>query len=188
MNEGDKGIRGASLEGSGLSVSLHPQAWVRIAKLGGLPTWRLNRENGVFLEARKLKGEAHDFYVRWALRKGWLQRTKAYRVVWFDDELGGEVQSLYPTQAEALREAEGRIEAVTRVDAFAGTALLEERVGSRVSLLTAQDLALTVFCEQVLSVDGVWWSDVLDPGALSAPRGVIFKTRLPLWRVERACP
>jgi len=32
-------------------------------------------------------------------------------------------------------------------------------------------------------VDGAWWNEELDPAALSAPRGVIFQTKLPEWGV-----
>lgn len=50
----DKGCDGPSWEGHGLSVSVHPAAWTRIARLGGRPTWKLVNDQARFVDVHAL--------------------------------------------------------------------------------------------------------------------------------------
>jgi len=44
------------------------------------------------------------------------------------------------------------------------------------------DLAALYLLERICrDVDGAWWHEKLDLSAISAPRGVIFRARLPEW-------
>ena len=54
-----------SLEGSGLSVSLHPDAWVKIAKLGGRDIYVLTNNNGIFVDAYKINKKQKDSIISW---------------------------------------------------------------------------------------------------------------------------
>lgn len=50
LNAADKAGRYTqSLEGAGLSVSVHPEAWNEIARLGGLPWHELTQPGGIRL-------------------------------------------------------------------------------------------------------------------------------------------
>lgn len=50
----------------------------------------------------------------------------------------------------------------------------------------ALDLIASVYAEDVLRIDGVWWNDTYDPQLLSAPRGVIVPSMVHTWQAERA--
>jgi hypothetical protein len=52
----------------------------------------------------------------------------------------------------------------------------------RAPLVLAEDFALLAYAEDVIGLDGLWWQDRYSPRRLSAPRGVIFSSRLSEWR------
>jgi GNAT superfamily N-acetyltransferase len=62
-----------SYEGAGLSVSLHPTIWRRIAKgwVGG-DLWRLTRAGNRFLDATALSREQHQQLNTWGQQNGYL--------------------------------------------------------------------------------------------------------------------
>lgn len=47
------------------------------------------------------------------------------------------------------------------------------------------DLLLTIFVEKTTNYDGIWWNDRLDVLDYSAPRGVIFNSKLNNWIVSK---
>jgi hypothetical protein len=184
LRQCDKGARGPSHEGAGLSISTCPAAWVRIAKLGGLPWWRLERPGHAFLDAHALTRAQRRAIAVWGAAQGWVAWRRVWRLRWFDDELDGTVQSLHESEAAARREAFDEADAdVTRVRTLVAHSALVERMGQTVALGQAEALLHAVYAEDVLALDGVFWADVLDVDALSAPRAVIFRSRLPEWRI-----
>jgi hypothetical protein len=44
----------------------------------------------------------------------------------------------------------------------------------------------TLYADKVLGIDGVFWEDLLDVSALSAPRAVISAGKLETWKIEKA--
>ena len=185
-----KGRQGRSFEGDGLSVSLHPQEWSRIARLGG-PTWQLTRQGGAFLDYHRFvrRGRLPEVQ-RWAIRQGLLALRPRWKVEWYDSDEDGAVHSLYPTAASAARELrhlrEGDDTAnCVRLEVAVATRTLNARLGFKVDDLLALEMATTCWVEACTALDGVWWTDTLDPVALSAPRGVIGLTRLALWTKTR---
>jgi len=189
----DKGVRGASHEGAGLSVSEHPQAWVRIARLGGLPWWTLQRENNRFLDVHALSDAQRNALSQWALEQGLLCHVQAWQVSWFDDELGQEVYSIFETRAQAQIEApdaddasdtEGtspRIEAVLQWQGTAELAQRARRPHAKPFFEHAWDLAAVEYADFV-GLDGVFWNDELAPECYSAPRAVIVPRQVCQWR------
>src|SRR3546814_10515345 len=99
MDAADKGCRGESHEGHGLSVSTDPDAWEEIAKLGGEPLWELSRDGNRFLDAHGLS-ECHRRKMSdWAESEGLAVRADAWRWSRYDDaarseEHTSELQSL----------------------------------------------------------------------------------------------
>lgn len=181
MNAADKGCRGASLEGMGLSASTCPEAWVRIARLGGLPWWRLSKRGAQFLDLHALTPSQQRDYLQWAHEEGYLLPAVVWTVTWFDDELGSEVFSTYLSEKEALDECNEEA-AIKAEEGWVGTAKLASLSGlpPKPFVANAKDLAAVQYAEYV-GLDGVFWEDVLEPENYSAPRFVISRKMLPTW-------
>src|SRR3546814_7378418 len=90
MDAADKGCRGESHEGHGLSVSTDPDAWEEIAKLGGEPLWELSRDGNRFLDAHGLSECHRRTMSDWAESEGLAVRADAWR----SEEHTSELQSL----------------------------------------------------------------------------------------------
>lgn len=185
-----------SREGTGLSVSLNPDAWMRIAKLGGNPTWELEAESmQAFVDVLSLKKDHWKTINDWAVDKGFLERYEATVVSYFDDDLGYEVSIHYDENEPSDKievqdyrdeaEADGMEVDLKTAPSFRGTDFLNSMMGYKVSKGLAQDLAMTLFCEDVLAdrlrTTGIWWNENLDPLSYSAPRGVIHVKALEKW-------
>lgn len=190
----DKGARGSSLEGNGLSVSRHPESWVAIARLGGLPWWKLEKfgaQTGQFLDAHALKKGHHQQVDDWALSQGLLQPLEIHELTWYDDELGTTLCAKYLDKEKALLELDCAIDegsqshALTSSSGLVQTEKLTDRIGFEFDVSLARSMALTLFVEDKLELDGVWWNDLLSPSHLSAPRGVINRKKLPSWKVTK---
>lgn len=190
LNPADKGSRSPSWEGSGLSVSQHPDAWVEIARLGGLPTWNLTRagDAGVFVDWHEIPDALAAEAREWAEAEGLVFAVDGFRVTWWDDEWGEDVCSIVPAsqvgeyrdENDELGEDRYRIEPEPL---WVGTHALTERLGFAATPGDALDQATIVFFdEQFPDFDGIWWADDLAPERLSAPRGVIFARAVELWQ------
>ncbi len=183
LNPSDK--RGDSHEGNGLSVSLHPEEWTAIAKLGGGSLYELTKPDGRFLDFHRLSRQALDELQAWGLRDGWLQMAARWRCEWFDDELSQTVFMLCKSLAEAQAEADDRED--SRVEEVVVPELTVEgirRLGFKLEAAHALDIAATFWVEDETDLDGVWWDDLLEPQNYSAPRGVICLRRLSDWHIE----
>jgi hypothetical protein len=184
MNPEDKGITYKySYEGNGLSVSLEPERWIQIAKLGGFPTWKLhNNKNTSFLDFHSLSDQQIEEIKEWG--KDLFTEVECYLVESYNEE---EEQCFFSfdTRAEAEEEArdfdnsvdEHLISSTTRIKA---SDLLKERVNIRDNDC-ALDLVISEWAE-AHGFDGIWWED--EYGYYSCPRGVIFKDRVNQWKTE----
>ena len=184
-----------SQEGTLLSVSEYPRAWTRIAQLGGSPTFMLVRKDGkegVFVNRHALTASMERKILAGS---GLVTKTKVYilRENTFDDNDDPTVyQSVHATREEAERnvldpEAFELGEAtVTERAGWAATPELnrrwEEVFSSPLRTSFAGEFALMETIEALGLYDGMWWNEVLDPWALSAPRGGIFQSRLSEWK------
>jgi hypothetical protein len=186
-----------SLEGNGLSVSQHPQAWREIARLGDESTWKMEGKTlNQFIDARALTAAHWAAIMTWSVERGLACATEVLRVSWFDEEDDERRwmefdASLPGAQANADAELAGYEDNDPRLERLPGwrsTPALDVRIGYAVPGTLVQDMVLTVFTEDVLfekGAQGVWWDDRLDPAALSAPRGVIHARALPSWTRRR---
>ena len=184
LQASDKGCRGTSLEGRGLSVSINPDAWTKIAKLGGLPCWQLDSQKGCFLDFHKLSKERLDEIAAWGVDHDLTIARDGWSVSWLDDELGHACEMLFTDRESAETEADGWRE-INPKRLLASTEKLAQRAGYKPDPAQTLDFLAISFAEDVLAVDGVWWKDELDPVRLSAPRGVIFPARLQHWTPTR---
>jgi len=185
LNLADKS-RG-SHEGAGLSVSLHPDAWRVIARgrVRG-DDWTLSKPDGQFLDYHELSDTHLEQITHWGVANGYVEHRTLYQATWFDDELDSELMSLHLTCEEAEDECSDPDSVQELPARLVPTAKLKTRVNGDAPLVLVPDLLATVFAEDVLNVDGVWWEDRLDVYAYSAPRGVISATKLPSWQISLA--
>jgi len=176
--------RRGSLEGSGLSVSLHPEAWTKIAKLGGRPTQALTNPKGTFLNYHALTDEQKKAILSWGEQNRYVSGATTYRVSWYDDEADGTVFSIMHDREKAEAEAEDMEDSVVKElpGSYVATPLMQQRVHGSADPSLVLDLLSTIFVEDVLGWDGVWWKDTLDPASLSAPRGVIVPNAISRWQ------
>lgn len=171
-----------SYEGAGLSVSVHPDDWRAIAKLGGYPTWTATKSSNAFVDRWALTAEQEAAVNDWAVAYDLLRPVTRFEVTAWDSESDSEYRFHCDTFEEALVEANDDPEAIREVEALAVTDRLTELTGTRAGdTAAAFDLALTVWARTQTSVDGVWWDDDYNPAQYSCPRGVIFPERFDGW-------
>lgn len=193
-----------SYEGGGLSVSIHPEEWAEIARLGG-ETWLLERGGGSFLDVHSLDDRQRQTIRAWALDRELCESITVFRAIGEDEE-GGTSWIDCESRDEAMEELglfavgdgyeselSGQSHSAEDVDAMivevgglrATRKLLDLMCHDRPAIgELAEDLAIVAYAMAVLEVDGCWWDDRLDPARLSAPRGTIFEARLAEWAVS----
>lgn len=191
MNHADKGNQ--SFEGHGLSVSEHPDAWTAIAGLGGLPRWALERSGSgepAFLDWHRADVRLRDKFLAWGCAQGLCEPCRSWVMSYTDCDTEDEREMHFDDEGSAHVEADQRLEEKVRADVV-------ERPGWRLApsalaalsrdeadLCETQELVAILWAERCTDLDGVYWGDRLDPAALSAPRAVIFPSRLDRWSVE----
>lgn len=183
-----------SQEGSGLSVSIHPVAWARIHRIGD--EGFILEGPGRFLDALKLSTKERAAVWDWAGEQGLVEDAVIWTVSYEDDEIEDVVVMEFASEEDALEEADELLDAV--VDSHASTVATRrlaelcdqnpERIGPDQLPSSFQfDLILSLWAERhVEGIDGIWWNERLDPDAYSAPRGLIFASRLKEWTARAA--
>jgi hypothetical protein len=184
MNPEDRGIiYKYSYEGNGLSVSLDPDQWIRIAKLGGLPIWELaNPGKTCFLDIHSLTNEQINEIKIWG--EDLYDEVDCYLVAIYD-ECGEEHSIGFDTLKEAEQELnEGQcLDDIVVSTRLRASILLKEKVNIA-DRDCALDLVIVQWAEEH-GFDGLWWED--EYGFLSCPRGVIFKDKVNDWRAKQIC-
>lgn len=188
--------RDTSYEGRGLSVSEVPHAWAQIAHLGGEP-YELRRRDGkpgVFVDLTTAKTNA---LVPMAVAAGYLKPTKGCRLSFLDTETDERVYQMFASEAEARAEIDDpddeRDFKVEMVDTYAATPKLQREwrkdftgaIPDPVSIGVLYAVEAMAQSATKPRLDGSWWNETLDVDQLSAPRGVIFKKKLPEWSARQ---
>ncbi|MFX4300294.1 hypothetical protein [Pseudosulfitobacter pseudonitzschiae] len=183
----------ASLEAYCLSVSENPEEWTKIARLGGLPCWKLTRKNSRFVDVHAFDGLQADYIRKWAIREGFATEEPLWRA-WITDEDGDWAYMVQTSRHEAEREVEdydiepgdGPAPDGSCVEEVIDLVLTEKGMSALerwTDPTSGFDGALILFCRNVIAPDdrdiiGIWWDDCFDPPNLSCPRGGIFPDRL----------
>jgi hypothetical protein len=187
-------MRAGSYEGTGLSVSLHPRAWTRIAKLGGYPTYALRRRDGRaghFVDQHALSQPQLAALRAAAVATGLLVPGCVWEHRWYDDEWECEFAAVYESESEARAELAdpddpGSGDSVAMLECHLATDALRSLWAAHFTgpLGTHQqeDFAMQVLLEASGAFDGVWHASDLDPSRLSAPAGAIFQSKLAEWQ------
>jgi hypothetical protein len=176
-----------SLEGSGLSVSINPEEWRKIAQLGDRELYLLTNTNGVFADGNKLNKQQKNIIISWGLKNGYILQKETYKVCWYDDEIECDVYMEFPTYDEAKEEAgdaeDGKTIEVNKSGVLPTSKLISSSMQGRIEPSQTFDLLLTIFIEKTTNYDGIWWNDKLNVMKNSAPRGVIFNSKLNNWKI-----
>jgi hypothetical protein len=181
-----------SFEGEGVSVSMHPATWRGIAKLGGNPLWHFSKSGNLFLDYHALTDQNRQAMKAWGVEQGWVQPAEVWQVCWYDEDYDDTSCFTFSSEEEAQEEYEDRkewddsVEMKHLTDRVIGTKELAARCRQTEVSLDPLQLLATLWADDVLHLDGVWFDDNLDPGNLSAPRGVIFLSRLGEWHKEES--
>ena len=169
-------------EGSnGLSVSTTPDSWRKINRGHTTgDTYRLTKQNNSFLNYHKLTKKQKQEIFDWAEQSGYATTTTKYQVCWYDDEYEEEMCFEYDDYDEAKSEADGYETDVKIIkDTYTGTNKMKQRIGG-----TDISLMSVLYAEDVLGIDGVYWTDIHDISKLSAPRGTIVSSMIKSWKLE----
>lgn len=180
-----------SYEGSGLSVSEHPQIWRGIARLEG-ETNILVSKRGLFVDYYSITKEEKEEIRLWGVRNGYIEETDVYRYTYFDDELKRTCYMEFKTKSEALEEADGDSKGIKKLKWYRATdKLLLETKQAIIETVEVEEQLVVLYIDQKGSnFTGVWWNDKMNPEGYSAPRGVIFNRGKREWVVmtgEQMC-
>lgn len=169
-----------SLEGNALSVSVNPDAWTKIVKLGGRDTFEIASNNGslIFVHMldllfKKKFGILKNELVDLAVQRDYLQKTVVFSASYYDDELEAECYTLHKTREEAAENGES----VKKRVIFTGTPDFCQTMRlSHDSITDIVDIGVMQVLKDdyIHAIDGVWWNKKLDPDGYSAPRGALF--------------
>lgn len=179
-----------SYEGAGLSVSNCPGAWQRINKGNTYgEVWEIRKDAGVFVDYHEISQEAKEEIIKWGQENELVERCTIYRFSNYSDEIEAEYYEDYTDEAEAKAIAEDiEQEYETDYNGYKATQKLKKLSFQEEfqQCLYPFELLVTSYVEQkVLDVDGIWWEDTYSPMQYSAPRGVIFNSRLKSWEVKK---
>lgn len=196
LNPADRGRPGRSLEAHMLSVSLDPEAWIRIARLGGNPIHALSlaQRPARFLDIHAVLDDPalSSTIEQWAVEKEYAYPGTLWRGWFFDDELDCHCCLIFPDEAAAREEfrdpeedaAPAGHQAVEAFDTLLPTDKLREAIPLPFdhpgNLL--QYLVILWAETHPTDLDGVWWAEMHDPEGLSAPRGGIFPGKVDTFR------
>ncbi len=167
-----------SYEGQGLSVSQHPEAWQRIARLDG--EVHAFSKPARMLDFHSLSDEQLESVMTHALENGWVERSDIHTVTYFDDEWDQEMRMQFTDYNEAVDEAEAIEGEVSTVAEWKYLNMPDST--ARIGEVADADIVVAAWVNQERTdLDGVWWEDNLDVSRLSAPRGVIVPNRIESW-------
>lgn len=175
-----------SLEGSLLSVSACPNAWVGIARLGGQQYYELGHES-MLLDMVKALYDPDYASLRakillWAADEGLVKHGTMYVVAYEDDE-DGEIREMhFHSEDEARQEGEP----------YDAEVVIRSVVLPTEKLMTIHNITKNCICSSTgmefsivewarvhlysRRVTGVYWDETLDEAALSAPRAGLFSS------------
>ena len=182
--------REGSYEGSGLSVSTHPDEWRRIARgyVTG-DTYIATKPNNIFINAHKLTKVIKSEIAKWGVQNGLLIPNETVIVSYYDDEIDDTVSQEFQSMEDAIEEygedLEDEYEVKINKNGFNPTDKLKQLANNpRITPTGILDYVLPLYAEYN-GYDGVWWQDILDVSSYSAPRGVIVPSKINTWTFRK---
>ena len=168
-----------SLEGNMLSVSVNPEDWRRIARLGNSQTLAITGLGASLKMIDMLavldNHELKDILISESVKRGYLELNTVYKASYYDSELDGEYYSTHDSYEKACYEYDDP-NGVSPMDIYTATQSLCTLMRLTKGLDDHTDLGITQVLKEdmLMDFDGVWWDEELKPSAFSAPRGGLF--------------
>jgi hypothetical protein len=193
----------SSQEGNCLSVSLCPNTWEDIAKLGGNICYELTKSDAAFLDVYAVfnNSDLLAHIIDWAKTEKLCISSQTWRA-WLYDEEDDEWRYF---SLKSREEAENEVDdpdatrdngkpVIDCVNSIKGTKKLYTITG-RTSHKgeDATDAVITAWARQTHHpetqnlLDGIWWRENHNLSSLSAPRGGIFPERVMEWKSKPVC-
>ncbi len=186
----------SSQEGPCLSVSLCPEAWIEIARLGGSGLFAFERSGAAFLDVHAAMADPvlREAIVHWAETEGLIVFREQWKAWSFDEETEEWTHFLVRSREDAEREVDEFARgpdggpAVELHMGYVATPELGIRLGcGRFDDTFTLDFAAMVWARDAAPnltgrvLDGVWFREAYAPDHYSAPRGGIFPEALSRW-------
>ena len=179
-----------SLEAFCLSVSLHPEDWTSIARIGGNPVWQMSRLGSLWLDVLSLDASTRKEITAWAVDKGFVEPATHWRS-WSTDE-AGEWRYI---RCSCLEEAEYELDDPNEDGPCDDGSCIDTEEGYSLTDLGMHELErwqepgdywdgiVILYAREVMApkeprLAGLWWDEDYDPSNLSCPRGAILPSRL----------
>lgn len=183
-----------SLEGNGLSVSTCPSEWINITQMSSTTIWSLQKKDVQLLDYYSLTENEFNIATIWGLDEGYLTECIIFKSIKYDDEIEGYLEMVHKTFEEACEEAcleetyvsyeeylqyqEYESSKVEKLIGYMPTNKLKKISMVEVDETNAFEINFLVFLEKNTNLDGVYWDEILDISKYSAPRGVIFNSKI----------
>jgi hypothetical protein len=192
LDPNDKQKRGESQEGPGVSFSICPESWIKIAQLGGFPTWEMGSHTASrlrFVDAHQLSEQQREELMAWGENQGLISRSTLFLIARYDDELEAVMHMCVADRRSASLEAdelgfgefqtrepgpneEGVFEVIRPIMTDRLKAAMGWKQQAEQSALTLD--ALILHAARQAGLDGVYFDDDHQPERYSAPRGIVF--------------
>lgn len=171
-----------SLEGNGLSVSICPNEWREITDLLG-DLYSCKKINNKFLDFHMMNDEQKEIILQFGIKGKYIEACKIYRVN-VNGENSYDGYFTFLSYEQAIPEVDDEKE-ITIVDGYKANDIMIERTCADCNQGLVLDLLPTIYAEDVLKIDGVYWNDNLNVNDYSAPRGVISISQLNTWKFNK---
>lgn len=180
-----------SYEGHTISASTCPEAWEKIAKLGGEPCYQLKKQGALFLDVESLLNNTslEKRLLKFGKDHGLIELRDVYEISWFDDEMEDTMCFRCLSSEEAFNEMD-EDRSMKKLSEWVETqALIDKTKQNRsVSASNPRQLLAIAYAEflsdEGYPVDGVFLDHEYDPSRLSAPAFGVLPGRLQSFEKE----
>jgi hypothetical protein len=175
-----------SYEGSGLSISKHPEEWQKINPLTSGDLFELKKRTPIFFDYYKEKDSIKRSVIKWGIDNNFVEEITTYKVCWYNDEIEDELCMFFDNKNDAIDEAgDYGVDIIIDKGYKATNKLKQMSLQKSIGIDNTFDILLTVYLDNNTEYDGIWWEEELDVLKYSAPRGVIFNSKLKTWDIKK---
>ena len=171
-----------SQEGCLLSVSIHPAAWSRIARLGGGTWTELSLSSGKplrFVDFHESFDSHREAIISAGIQAGLIHEATFWQSFHCHEDSDDELVSFHHTREKAEKEEGVRgPEQTQEWDSTETLSLFWNGTTSQIGPIHTLSALVAYLAKDDASIHGVWWCDDYDPEGLSAPRGGVFQHRI----------
>lgn len=180
-----------SYEGHTLSASTCPEAWEKIARLGGNPCHKLEKKGALFLDVESLLNNTalEKRLLKFGKDNGFIELRNIYEISWYDEEMEDTMSFRCLSSEEAFNEMD-EDRSMKELSEWIETPLLLERTSQsrKVSASNPRQLLAVLYAEHLSEkgypLDGVFMDHQYAPDHLSAPAFGILPGKLKSFAVD----